>query len=214
MLGDERPATRRGAESSVEDALPELMVRIGAVDQDHVERARQATSARRSQTPASVLTICARSASCVRARLAAIARAAVASRSTKVACAAPRDRASIPAAPLPANRSRNLEPGRSGSRIAKSVCLTRSPSGRVPSPGASSRRPRALPAMTRPASAIRAPRHHAARRFGGGDSPQPARFELGLQGRLRRDHPAIRVEEPLRVGAGPDGQVAVGRHLE
>ena len=50
-----------------------------------------------------------------------------------------RDRASMPPAPLPANRSRKRAPGRSGSRIAKSVCLTRSPSGRVPGPGASSR---------------------------------------------------------------------------
>ena len=58
------------------------------------------------------------------------------SRSTKIAGAAPRDSASMPAAPLPANRSRNAAPRRSGSRIANSVCLTRSPSGRVPAPGA------------------------------------------------------------------------------
>ena len=55
--------------------------------------------------------------------------------STNVACAAPRDSASMPAAPEPANRSRTFAPGRSGSRIAKSVCLTRSASGRVPGPG-------------------------------------------------------------------------------
>ena len=61
--------------------------------------------------------------------------AAAVSRSTNVAWAAPRDRASIPAAPLPANRSRTLAPGRSGSRIANSVCLTRSPSGRVAGAG-------------------------------------------------------------------------------
>ena len=43
--------------------------------------------------------------------------------------------------------------GRSGSRIANRVCLTRSASGRVPGPGASSRMRPAVPAMTRPASA-------------------------------------------------------------
>ena len=48
-----------------------------------------------------------------------------------------------------------VAPSRSGSRIANSVCFTRSASGRVPSPGgAASRRPAARPAMTRPASAI------------------------------------------------------------
>jgi hypothetical protein len=50
----------------------------------------------------------------------------------------PRDSASIPAAPTPRTGRGRGRPGRSGSRIAKSVCLTRSPSGRVPSPGASS----------------------------------------------------------------------------
>ena len=84
---------------------------------------------------------------------------AAASRSTKVAWAAPRDSASIPAAPLPANRSRTLAPRRSGSRIAKRVCLTRSPSGRVPAPGASSRMP-ARRAGDDPAGVRHAARRH------------------------------------------------------
>jgi len=66
------------------------------------------------------------------------------------ALAAPGESASIPPAPEPAKRSRTAAPARSGSRIAKRVCLTRSPRGRVPSPGAVKRVPLAEPAMTRP----------------------------------------------------------------
>ena len=65
--------------------------------------------------------------------------------STNVADAAPRDSASIPPAPLPANRSRTRAPSSSGSRIAKSVCLTRSLSGRVPGPGAAAGSPSRIP---------------------------------------------------------------------
>ena len=51
-------------------------------------------------------------------------------------------------APLPANRSRNRAPGRSGSRMAKSVSRMRSVAGRVVSPfGATRVRPFTLPAM-------------------------------------------------------------------
>ena len=99
---------------------------------------------------------------------------AAASRSTNVAWAAP--------ATAPRCRPRrcrrtgrgSVRPGRSGSRIAKSVCLTRSPSGRVPAPGASSRM-RARRAGDDPAGvSARVARHDAARRVprprGGGAS--------------------------------------------
>src|SRR5438477_1839437 len=51
-------------------------------------------------------------------RRAAIARGA---RSTNVTCAAPRDSASIPSVPAPANRSSTSTPAMTGSRIPKSV---------------------------------------------------------------------------------------------
>ena len=127
--------------------------------------------------------------------------AAPLSRSTKVACAAPRDSASIPAAPEPANRSRTRASRRSGSRIAKSVCLTRSPSGRVASPGASSRVPRAVPAMTRPASA----RRHA-------PSPVPRRPpDAASHPRARRSVPDAAAPSARRRRAAPRHAPAHGR---
>src|SRR2546423_4829420 len=103
----------------------------------------------------------------VATRLASIVRQAPPSRSTKTHRPAPREMASIPAAPLPAKRSSTVAPGRSGSTIANSVCFTRSPSGRVPSPGVASRRPRAEPAITRPASATpRRPDWFESQQFG------------------------------------------------
>src|SRR5512144_953996 len=116
--------------------------------------------------------------------------------STNVAVVAPRDSASIPPAPLPANRSRTRAPGRSGSRIAKSVCFTRSAIGRVPGPGARSRIPFADPAITRPASAMGS---GAARGLARPDPGQPAGFELAQERCRVRGQPSGRVEERLRV---------------
>src|SRR3990170_3083961 len=62
---------------------------------------------------------------------------------------APRLRASMPTAPVPAKRSRKAAPARLGRMILKSDSLARSVMGRVLSPGTErSRRPRAEPAFT------------------------------------------------------------------
>ena len=82
------------------------------------------------------------------------------SRSTRTARAAPRDSASSPSAPLPANRSRQLAPSIQGCSQLKSVSRTRSGVGRRPSLSATrSRRLRQLPPMmrSRPGPAGRLP---------------------------------------------------------
>ena len=72
------------------------------------------------------------------------------SRSTKVAWAAPRDSASSPSAPLPANRSRQRLPGTLAISQLNRVSRTRSGVGRMPpSPGKRMRRPRHSPPMMR-----------------------------------------------------------------
>src|SRR4029078_9302442 len=119
--------------------------------------------------------------------------------STNVADAAPRDRASIPPAPLPANRSRTRAPSSSGSAVAKRVCFTRSLSGLVPGPGARSRIPFADPAITRPASATAL---RPAGRVAGPDPLEPAPLELAEEGRRLRGAPGVGVERPLGVVAG------------
>ena len=83
-------------------------------------------------------------------RRARSSRAAVTSRSTNVACAAPRDSASSPSAPLPANRSRQRAPCARVPSQLNSVSRTRSGVGRSPSlAGKRSLRPRQLPPMMR-----------------------------------------------------------------
>src|SRR4030095_1636117 len=63
--------------------------------------------------------------------------------------AAPRLKASIPTAPVPANRSHQFESITSPARILKSDSLARSVMGRVVSPGTDfNLRPLALPAIT------------------------------------------------------------------
>src|SRR6185295_5045104 len=60
------------------------------------------------------------------------------------------DSASMPTAPVPANRSRTRAPATAGPMTSKRVTRTRSAVGRVWSPrGARSRRPRSCPPMTR-----------------------------------------------------------------
>lgn len=54
--------------------------------------------------------------------------------STKVALSAPLLRASIPKAPLPANRSRTIAPGTRSDRMLKMASLVRSEVGRIPLP--------------------------------------------------------------------------------
>src|SRR6185312_4690007 len=73
-------------------------------------------------------------------RRAAISRAAAGSRSTKVTCAAPRDSASSPSAPLPAKRSRQRAPGTRGASQLKRVSRTRSGVGRISCEGGKRRR--------------------------------------------------------------------------
>ena len=105
------------------------------------------------------------------------------------------------AAPLPANRSRTRAPGRSGSRIAKSVCLTRSASGRVPGPGARSRRPagraRDHPPGVRPRSV------DALARRSPGQRPSQPLCELAAEGGARLGDAAGRPRRAApRRGAG------------
>lgn len=97
--------------------------------------------------------------SCTRSEIAVAARR---SRSTKVACAAPRDSASRPSAPLPAKRSRTRAPSMRGRSQLNRVSRTRSGVGRISTPaGNCSRRPRWRPPMMRRmrefAPALRAP---------------------------------------------------------
>ena len=127
-------------------------------------------------------------------------RIAPASRSTKVAWPAPRDSASMPAGAAARRTGRGSgRPGRSGSRIAKSVCLTRSPSGPRPGPGASSRMLRALPAMTRPGVSHASPRggHEPRRRVRGHEVAEPAR--LAAPRRAARGPAGRRVQRAGRV---------------
>src|SRR6266699_1786390 len=68
----------------------------------------------------------------------------------KVACAAPRLKASMPTLPVPAKRSRKRASSTRLERISKSAVFTRSMMGRVPAVlGALSLRPLASPVTTR-----------------------------------------------------------------
>src|SRR4051812_28582326 len=97
---------------------------------------------------------CARSARCVRARLSRVARTLDLAWSTNRACSAPRDSASIPIAPVPANRSRTRSPT-TEPRLEKTPSRTRSETGRTPGGTGPSRTPFASPAMIR--TRLRAP---------------------------------------------------------
>jgi hypothetical protein len=77
------------------------------------------------------------------ARLARTARIAAGALSTNVASAAPRDSASMPSAPEPANKSSTRAPATRSPRIENSASRMRSDVGRVAVPvGAVRRRPR------------------------------------------------------------------------
>ena len=95
----------------------------------------------------------ARSPSASAAMLARIASSAGRARSTRRASAAPRESASRPTAPVPANRSRNRLPRSGGtpcSSMLSRASRARSLVGRVSRPGgATSRRPRCRPATIR-----------------------------------------------------------------
>src|SRR5687767_14645100 len=142
----------------------------------------------------------------------------------KTVSAAPRDSASMPPAPLPANRSRNARLRMVGSRIANRVCLTRSPSGRVPSPGETRARPRAVPAITRPAlplpmrarAATPPPRPFSgcAGRLGLRHARQPAMGELLLERLHAGPEDARLVEHLLGGGARVHGELAMVISLE
>ena len=140
-----------------------------------------------------------RSARWVSVRFSPMTRTATASRSTKTTRAAPRERASMPPAPEPANRSSTVAPRRSGSRIANRVSLTRSASGRVPSPGARSRVPAADPAMTRPASAQSAASGPPPDRPRRASRPGPRPRRLGPASRRAAPRP----EPRCRAAASP-----------
>jgi len=81
---------------------------------------------------------------------ASMAAAARRSFSTKVTCAAPRERASSPSAPLPANKSSTRAASMRGCSQLNRVSRTRSGVGRISTPaGNCNRRPRCRPPMMR-----------------------------------------------------------------
>src|SRR3569832_1220582 len=86
------------------------------------------------------------------------------SRSIMTTRPAPREAASKPSAPLPANKSRQIHPGRSWPSQLNNVSRTRSGVGRKPAPsGKSSRRRRYCPQMMRTRLAAPCARWGAAR---------------------------------------------------
>src|SRR6202023_3435650 len=97
---------------------------------------------------------------------------AIASLSTNVACAAPRDSASSPSAPLPANRSRQRDPGTRGPNQLNSVSRTLSGGGRISGCGGE-----ANPPPRHDPPIIRNTRKRAARPAAGGD-PLPDLLEF------------------------------------
>ncbi len=98
---------------------------------------------------ASRRTTVARSSRRVRTRFDRTAAAAAAERSTKTASSAPRDSASIPSAPVPANRSRTIEPGTSAAMLENRPSRAMSETGRTPRGTGANRTPLAVPAITR-----------------------------------------------------------------
>ena len=203
-----RPGARCGpsASSAVEE-LGRLVVR--RVDDDDVERRRSARRRSQRRDVAGRRPGRRAPARCVRSRFGRDDpdRRRVALDEGGVR-AAPRESASMPGRAAAREQVEDRAPGRSGSRIANSVCLTRSPIGRVPAPGPARRIPRARPAMTRPASAIGigvvvAGRHPP--RCGAA-----SRVELVARARRRPSISAPRVvEQRLRVRPGADGELAM-----
>src|SRR5689334_9324366 len=130
------------------------------------------------------------------------------SRSTNVARGAPRLSASMPAAPLPAKRSRNgPSSAPDASSDANNASLTLSAKGRVPSGGASRRKPRAVPATMRPASGICVHLQD----FSGPDPFEPAGHDLALQILIARIEPAVVIDDLLRDGPRSKRHELVGR---
>src|SRR6478672_1937161 len=131
-------------------------------------------------------------------RLRRIAAIAAAEESISVASEAPRDNASIPSAPDPANRSRTRAPS-TEPRIENSASRTRSPVGRVALPrGATSVRPPNRPAITRTRTA-RGSRPDRRRRLGAVRAQQ----RLGEQRVLGERQLAVLVDDLPRADPRP-----------
>src|SRR5712691_9249914 len=103
---------------------------------------RSARRASRRRTPA-------RRPSLALRKFSRIVLTAAGAESTNSACAAPRDRASMPTAPVPANRSRTRAHSTRAPREENSPSRARSDIGRVPAGTGARRTPRAEPAITR-----------------------------------------------------------------
>ena len=164
--------------------------------------ARSACRGAADQATASLCATVARSRSPSVSRFARSAVSAARSRSTNVQCAAPRDNASMPSAPDPANRSMTSAPSTMPIDASELNIASRTMSvvGRVVSPsGATNRRPRNSPATTRIGPRLPAPRRpHRPADWGHAGSRCPDRVC-----RLRRTvlpaHPPTRGR---RVGGG------------
>ena len=98
-------------------------------------------------------------------------------RSTLTSEAAPRDSASMPRAPVPANRSSTAAPSRSPSR-ANRDSRTRSAVGRSPLRGARSRRPANRPPVTRRLNPLPLFRVAASRTTPAGHRPPRVAYEI------------------------------------
>src|SRR5262245_37841082 len=99
----------------------------------------------------------ARSPTFARARLSRIVRTAARSRSTRTACSAPRDSASMPIAPVPAYRSRTRAPGTCSARLENTPSRAASETGRTPFGTGASRTPFAEPATILNGSRVEQP---------------------------------------------------------
>src|SRR5262245_52346428 len=136
--------------------------------------------------------------------------------STKSTCSAPRDSASSPSAPEPANRSRTRAPGNHGPTMLIHASRTRSPVGRTWSPGgAVIRRPRQRPAMMRTSGAeIREPRLKT--RLAVPVVPLDAKRDVDRPTRLEltdaRCHPPSDGNQISLVGAHRDLQTVLSNH--
>ena len=118
-------------------------------------------------------------------------------------CAAPRDSASIPTAPLPAYRSSTRASITRSPRMPKSVSFTRSVIGRVPrSRGAVSWMPRAVPAITRMGPAGSSSRRVALLLQGRELVAHADQLGTGGQRRVGGDQPIGQRRAPARPGPG------------
>src|SRR5438876_1940782 len=166
-----RATTKRPGAASFARAAPCASTSANGGSQN----ARSASNGRSRNVSAFARTTVARPARPVASRFFRSATMARGPCSTNVAWAAPRESASIPSVPAPANRSSTTASASTGSRIPNSASRIRSVAARVPPPsGTTSRRPFAAPAMTLTRGALVAARARPAAARSTGYDRRPA----------------------------------------